>query len=71
MNPAHTNRGYLIDAFQRRAREGAGIEVPRPPAPPPDRVEGIVAEECRKCGCTGTRLRSQKRMACGFCGAIQ
>lgn len=61
-----------IDAYQRRAREGAGIET-RTPAPKVTQklVHPLVTVECVGCGCTNAWPADAKKSAkvCGFCGA--
>lgn len=60
----------LPDAYQRRARERAGIEQIRTPQPKPDLVAGIVPMQCDRCGCTGARVSTAKSFACEFCGHV-
>lgn len=66
--PAGTRSG--IDPFQARARAAAGYGLPRPAAPRPDLVAGIVAMTCEHCGCTSAKVRDAKPAPCAFCGRL-
>jgi len=60
-----------IDEHQAIARRAAGYSLPRARTPKPTdgekMVEGIIAVECRHCGCTSAKVPA-KKTDCPFCG---